>query len=104
MAQLKGLWSALLDVADPQDREDLALVAVAIQVHFAGRAARERSVAEYMAARFGWSTARTRRRLDALVDLGVVRCTRDLADNWTKVFEVVDRPHVPAAFAVEMGA
>jgi len=34
----------------------------------------------------------------------VLRCTRDLADNWTKVFEVVDRPHVPAAFAVELGA
>src|SRR3989304_3349087 len=51
MAQLKGLWSALLDVADPQDREDLALVAVAIQVHFAGRAAPERAGAGDMAGR-----------------------------------------------------
>src|SRR5712692_4195947 len=47
---------------------------------------------------------RKRQRLGALVDLGVLRVSRDLADNWTKVFEVVDRPHVPAAIALELGA
>src|SRR5947209_7374035 len=62
------------------------------------------SVVEFMSLRFRWAGSKTRRRLDALVELGVLRCTRDLADNWTKVFEVVDRPHVPAAFAVELGA
>src|SRR3989442_8817342 len=87
-----------------EEREDLALVATAIQVHFASRVARERAVVEFMAIRFRWPASRTRRRLGALVDLGVLRMSRDLADNWTKVFEVVDRPHVPAAIALELGA
>src|SRR5256886_3561529 len=91
-------------VGDPAEREDLALVATAIQVHFASRVARERSVVEFMAIRFRWPASRTRRRLGALVELGVLRMSRDLADNWTKVFEVVDRPHVPAAIALELGA
>ena len=104
MTRLKGLWAILGDVEDPAEREDLALVATAIQVQFSSRPAKERAVVEFMAIRFRWPASRTRRRLGALVDLGVLRCSRDLADNWTKVFDVVDRPHVPAAFAVELGA
>ena len=104
MARRKGLWSALAEVEDPEEREDLALVATVIQVHFADRAARERALVEFMAIRFRWSGARTRRRLESLVSLGVLRCSRDLADNWTKLFEVVDRPHVPASLAVQLGA
>jgi len=104
MARIKGLWALLAGVEDPTEREELALVATAIQVHFANRVVHERSVVEFMSLRFRWAGSKTRRRLDALVELGVLRCTRDLADNWTKVFEVVDRPHVPAAFAVELGA
>lgn len=99
-----GLWSLLASVEDPDLREDLALLAVSIQVRFTSLAVREASIVEFMSARFGWSGSRTRRRLDRLVALGVLRCTRDLADRWTKVFEVVDRPHVPASFAAEMGA
>lgn len=104
MAGIRGLWTILGSVGDPEEREDLALVATAIQVHFASRAARERAVVEFMAIRFRWPASRTRRRLAALVDLGVLRGFRDLADNWTKVFEVIDRPHVPAAIAQELGA
>jgi hypothetical protein len=104
MVRMRGLWTALAEVDDPDLRSDLALVAVAVQVQFSGRVVRERSVVEFMAARFGWAPARTRRRLDGLVSLGVLRCGRDLADRWTKVFEVVDRPLVPAEAAVEMGA
>src|SRR3989454_5538074 len=104
MAGIKGLWTILGTVGDPAEREDLALVATAIQVHFASRVARERSVVEFMAIRFRWPASRTRRRLGALVELGVLRLSRDLADNWTKVFEVVDRPHVPAAIALELAA
>ena len=104
MARIKGLWSLLAGVDDPSVREDLALVATAIQVHFANRVVHERAVVEFMSIRFRWTGSKTRRRLDSLVELGVLRCTRDLADNWTKVFEVVDRPHVPAALAVELGA
>lgn len=104
MAPLRGLWNVLGEVADPEEREELALVATAIQVHFADRAARERTIVEFMAIRFRWPASRTRRRLDVLVSLGVLRCSRDLADNWTKVFQVVDRPHVPAAAAMELGA
>ena len=104
MARIKGLWALLAGVDDPTEREDLALVATAIQVHFANRVVHERAVVEFMSIRFRWTGSKTRRRLDSLVELGVLRCTRDLADNWTKVFEVVDRPHVPAALAVELGA
>lgn len=104
MTLLRALWTVLASVDDPGLREDLTLVAVAIQVRFASRVARERAIVEYMAERFGWSASRTRRRLEALVTLGVVRCTRDLADHWTKVFEVVDRPHVPGILAAEMAA
>src|SRR6266581_1280075 len=83
MTRIKGLWAVLFEVEDADVREDLALV-------------------EFMAIRFRWPASRTRRRLQGLVDLGVLRCSRDLADNWTKVYEVIDRPHVPAAFALEM--
>lgn len=98
------MWAILGSVGNTEEREDLALVATAIQVHFASRVARERSLVEFMALRFRWPASRTRRRLGALVQLGVLRVSRDLADNWTKVFEVVDRPHVPAAIAIELGA
>src|SRR2546428_12956472 len=91
-------------VGNPEEREALALVRTGIQVNFASRVARERAVVEFMAIRFRWPASRTRRRLGALVDLGVLRMSRDLADNWTKVFEVVDRPHVPAPIPLELGA
>ncbi len=82
----------------------LTLLATAIQVHFPDRGAKERSLIEFMAIRFQWPATRTRRRLDSLVDMGVLRCSRDLADHWTKAYEVLDRPHVPSVLAVEMGA
>ncbi len=104
MTRLRGLWTILGEVPDVEERYELALVATTIQVHFANVKARERALVEFMAIRFRWPASRTRRRLAALVDLGILRCSRDLADNWTKVFEVIDRPHVPAALAVEMGA
>lgn len=104
MSRPKGLWTVLLEVKNLEEREDLALVATAIQVHLANRVVRERAIVEFMAIRFRWPASRTRRRLGALVELGVLRCSRDLADNWTKVFEVLDRPHVPAQFAIELGA
>lgn len=104
MTRIRGLWNVLMDVDDPQLREDLAILAAALQVHFPDRGAHEQSVVEYMAIRFQWPANRTRRRLQSLVDLGILRCSRDLADNWSKVFEVLDRPHVPSALAVEMGA
>lgn len=85
-------------------REDLAILATAIQVRFSERGAKERSIQEYMAIRFRWPATRTRRRLDSLVGLGVLRCSRDLSDHWSRVFEVLDRPHVPAELALEMGA
>lgn len=104
MSRFRGLWSVLMGVEDPDIRQDLALLATALQVHFPDHGAKERSVLEYMAIRFQWPATRTRRRLQALVDLGVLRCSRDLADNWTRLFEVLDRPHVPPALALEMGA
>lgn len=104
MTRMRGLWSILMTIDDPDDREELSLVATAIQIHFTERIVRERSIVEFMGIRFRWSATRTRRRLEALVELGVLRCSRDLADRWTKVFEIVDRPHVPAALAFELGA
>src|SRR5256885_14620027 len=104
MARLKGLWTILGEVEEPGEREDLALVATTIQVHFVNVKARERAIVEFMAARVPRRGARTRRRLATLVDLWVLRCARDLAANWTKGFEVGDRPHVPAAFALDIGA
>ncbi len=104
MSRIRGLWTVLMDVDDPQLRDDLTILAATLQVRFSDRGAREQSVVEYMAIRFQWPANRTRRRLQALVDLGVLRCSRDLADNWAKVFEVLDRPHVPSALALEMGA
>lgn len=101
---MRGLWTLLMTVEDPDDREELSLLATAIQVHFAERVVRERALVEFMAIRFRWSASRTRRRLEGLVGLGVLRCARDLSDHWSKVFEVVDRPHVPAAMAFELGA
>lgn len=104
MSRIRGLWNVLMDVDDPEIREELAILATALQVHFPERSAPERSVVEYMAIRFRWPATRTRRRLEALVDLGVLRCSRDLGDNWAKTFEVMDRPHVPAGLARDLGA
>ncbi len=104
MSRIRGVWTVLLEVDDPQLREDLAILATSLQVHFSDHGAREQSVVEFMAIRFQWPATRTRRRLQSLVDLGVLRCSRDLGDNWTKVFEVLDRPHVPPSLALEMGA
>lgn len=104
MARLRGLWTILGEVEDPEHRDELALLATAIQVHFSVHRAREAAIIEFMALRFRWPATRTRRRLESLVDLGVLRCSRDLADHWAKVFEVVDRPHVPAVFAEQLGA
>lgn len=93
-----------MEVDDPAMRQDLALLATAIQVHFPDHPARERSVVEFMAIRFQWPATRTRRRLDALASLGILRSSRDLADGWSKLVEIVDRPHVPSHVALEMGA
>src|SRR2546425_10069183 len=104
MARIKGLWALLAGVEDPTEREELALVATAIQVHFVNRVVHERPVVEFMSLRFRRAGSKTRRRLDALVELGVLRSTRALAANWTKDFEAVNSPHVPAAFAVGLRA
>ena len=104
MTRIRGLWSILSCVDDPLVREELTLLATALQIRFLERLVKESAVLEFMALRFRWPATRTRRRLEALVDLGVLRVSRDLADRWTRVFEVVDRPHVPPAMAVRMGA
>src|SRR5207245_6271551 len=48
MARIKGHWALLAGVEDPTEREELALVATAIQVLFANRVVHERSVVEFM--------------------------------------------------------
>jgi len=104
MGRFRGLWAVLMEIEDPELRQELTLLTTAIQVHFSSPPVKERSVVEFMAVRFRWAPTRTRRRLETLVDLGVLRSSRDLADHWTRVFEVVDRPAVPGSLATEMGA
>lgn len=104
MSRIRGLWSILSSVEDPELREELTLLTTALQVHFQERSVKESSLLEFMAVRFRWPAARTRRRLDSLVNLGVLHESRDLADHWAKIFEVIDRPHVPPAMAFELGA
>src|SRR2546421_10842146 len=84
MARLKGLWTILGEVEEPVEREDLALVATTIQVHFANVKARERAIVEFMAVRFRWPAARARRRRSPLGDLGVLRCPRGLEGHWAE--------------------
>src|SRR5437879_13665870 len=79
MARLKGLWTILGEVEEPGEREDLALVATTIQVHFVNVKVRERAIVEFMAVRFRWSGSSTRRRLATLGDIGVLPCARSLA-------------------------
>src|SRR2546426_2516192 len=92
MARLKGLWTILGEVEEPVEREDLALVATTIQVHFANVKARERAIVEFMAVRFPRPASRTRPRPSSLVDLAGLPRSRGFADNWTKGFEVVGPP------------
>src|SRR5438046_9291646 len=82
MTRLRGLWTILGEVPDVEERDELALVATTIQVHFANVKARERALVEFMAIRFRWPASPTRRRLAAPVDLGILRCSRDLAGTW----------------------
>src|SRR5256886_6816539 len=97
MARLKGLWTILGEAEEPGEREDLALVATTIQVHFVNVKARERAIVEFMAVRFRWPRSRTRRRLATLVGLGVLRCARGPAGNRAKAFAAVGPPPAPVA-------
>src|SRR6184192_2205349 len=54
MTRLRGLWTILGEVHDVEERDELALVATTIQVHFAHAKARERALVEFMAVRFRW--------------------------------------------------
>src|SRR2546422_9006017 len=85
MARLKGLWTILGEVEEPVEREDLALVATTIQVHFANVKARERAIVEFMAVRFRWPPPRTRPRLSSFVDLGGPRCSRGVGGKLREV-------------------
>src|SRR5947199_10068560 len=76
MTRLRGLWTILGEVPDVEERDELALVATAIQVHFANVKARERALVEFMASRFRWPASRTRRRRAALLAPGTLRSSR----------------------------
>src|SRR2546430_6134923 len=95
MARLKGLWTILGEVEEPVEREDLALVATTIQVHFANVKARERAIVEFMAVRFPSPPSRARPRRSSLADLGAPRASPGSAGNWTKVIAVLDPPPSP---------
>src|SRR5256885_3978500 len=104
MARLKGLWTILGEVEEPVEREDLALVATTIQVHFANVKARERAIVEFMAVRFRRPASPTRPRASSFVHLGAPRSARDLAGKRPQGFEVVCRPHIARHLTPELGA
>src|SRR2546430_911336 len=54
MTRLRGLWTILGEVHDVEERDELALVATTIQVHFAHAKARERALVEFMAGGLRW--------------------------------------------------
>src|SRR6266581_506736 len=88
MTRIKGLWAVLFEVEDADVREDLALVATAIQVHFVNRVTRERAVVEFMAIRFCCPASRTGTPLLALGELVLGRCTRDRAISRREMYAV----------------
>src|SRR5437899_10965547 len=65
MARIKGLWALLAGVEDPTAREELALGATAIQVHFVNRVVHERPAVGFMSLRLRWAGCQPRRRLAA---------------------------------------
>ena len=97
VSRSRGLWTILGEVREPEVREDLALVATAIQVQFTNGRAKERVIVEFMALRFRWPASRTRRRLATLVDLGILLCywlyTEDVTRRagWFGREEILDR-------------
>src|SRR5438046_1125512 len=76
MTRLRGLWTILGEVPDVEERDELALVATTIQVHFANVKARERARVELMPTRFRWLAARSCRTA-FLSFVTRVRCRRD---------------------------
>ncbi len=84
----------LLERIRPGSRSDeearqLAQLAKAIELYFGGRVPREQDVLNLMAAKFRWGTRTTRKRLQRLADLGIVRWWRDVEDHWTKVWQLI---------------
>ena len=73
-----------------EEARQLAQLARAIELYFGGRVPREKDALALMASKFHWGTRTTRRRLDRLAEIGVVRWWRDAEDHWTKVWRIVD--------------
>jgi len=73
-----------------EEARQLAQLAQAIVMYFDGRVPREKDALDLMASKFRWGSRTTRRRLQRLADMGVVRWWRDVADHWTKVWQIVD--------------
>src|SRR3972149_5414509 len=56
-------WQRVAErVRDPEDRQDLALLARVVEADFHGRIEREKDLTGWMAARYRWGNKTTRRR------------------------------------------
>jgi len=100
-------WQRIAErVPDPEDRQDLALLARVVEADFHGRIEREKDLTGWMAARYRWGNKTTRRRAMRLAEIGVLRWARSELDHWTKTYELVPEeeleptPPPPAAEAV----
>jgi len=83
-------WQRIAErVPDPEDRQDLALLARVVEADFHGRIEREKDLTAWMAARYRWGNKTTRRRAMRLAEIGVLRWARSELDHWTKSYELV---------------
>lgn len=78
MDAFETLWTR---VADPKEQMELAVLYLVVLRDLEGVVADRARLVELLGDRHGWDPARTRRRLERLVELGIVVEERSLDDR-----------------------
>lgn len=84
-------WEILKEnVSDVRRLRNLAMLLRVIESHFNGEVKMEKELTEYMSRKYRWGNKTTRRNLDTLVDLRLLKCLRSPKDHWTKLYFLLD--------------
>ncbi|MCJ2563661.1 MAG: hypothetical protein KAW39_02305 [Thermoplasmata archaeon] len=84
-------WEVLKEhVHDVRRLRNLAMLLRVIESHFKGEVKMEKNLTEYMAKKYRWGNKTTRKNLDILVNLRLLKCLRSPKDHWTKIYYLLD--------------
>jgi hypothetical protein len=84
-------WEVLKEhVHDVRKLRNLAMLLRVIESHFNGEVKMEKNLTEYMSKKYRWGNKTTRKNLDILVNLRLLKCLRSPKDHWTKIYYLMD--------------